>query len=233
MTTSSAPTVLMILTSHGDLAGRRATGFYAGEAAEPWVLLTEAGYQVDVVTVRPGPPPIDGRNEDDPHQRRFFGAVDLESLPSLADLDSDRLASYVAVFLPGGHGTMWDFPHQDVGSAVSIVWASGGVVASVCHGPAGLLAARDEEGRPLVADRAVTGFSNTEERAAGVDDVVPFLLADAMIEQGGRYTAGADFTEHIVTDGRLITGQNPQSAQAAARALIDVLQGRVPVGSQG
>lgn len=219
----SHPTVLMILTSHGDLGGVRPTGFFAGEAAEPWLALTQAGYRVDIATVEPGTPPIDGRDEDDAAQRRFFAAVDLDALPALSDLSDHALAAYRAVFLAGGHGTMWDFPGEAVGRAVAAVWAAGGAVAAVCHGPAGLLGARDAEGRPLVAGRRVTGFSNAEEAAVELTEVVPFLLADALGEQGADYAAGDDFTEHVVVDGRLVTGQNPQSAHAAAHALIDVL----------
>lgn len=217
------PRILMILTSHDDLGGRRATGFYASEAAEPWVVLTQAGYAVDVVTTQAGATPVDGRDDADPAQQRFFAAVDLTSARGLADVSAAQLAAYAAVFLPGGHGTMWDFPTRAVGDAVSAIWARGGAVAAVCHGPAGLLAARTEDGAPLVRGRAVTGFSNAEEKAAGVDDVVPFLLADGLTEQGASYAAAADFTEHVVVDGRLVTGQNPQSAHAAAHALLDVL----------
>lgn len=118
---------------------------------------------------------------------------------------------------------MWDFPGQRVGDVLTSIWGRGGAVAAVCHGPAGLLAARDEQGKPLVSGRRVTGFTNEEERAAGVDDVVPFLLADALSDQGADHRGVEQFTEHVVVDGRLVTGQNPQSAHAAAHALLDVL----------
>lgn len=223
MDTPEQTSILLILTSHGDLGGRRATGFYAGEAAEPWALLTDAGHRVDVVTVAPGRPPVDGLDEDDPYQQRFFATVDLDGLPSLADLSADALAGYDAVFLPGGHGTMWDFPGDAVGDAVGTAWRSGAAVAAVCHGPAGLLGAVDAQGRPIVAGRRVAGFTNDEEEAAGLTEVVPFLLADALEAKGATHVPAASFTENVVVDGRLVTGQNPQSARATATALLTVL----------
>ena len=108
--TTDSRRILMLLTSHDDLGGKRKTGFFASEAAEAWLVFTQAGYEVDTVTVQPGRPPIDGLDEDDETQQRFFAAVDLDTLPSLADLDPAQLNGYDAVFLPGGHGTVWDFP---------------------------------------------------------------------------------------------------------------------------
>lgn len=129
--------------------------------------------------------PIDGLDEDDETQQRFFAAVDLDNLPSLADLDPAQLNGYDAVFLPGGHGTVWDFPSAEVGQVVSNVWQSGGAVGAVCHGPSGLVAAVDQDGTPIVSGRRVIGFSNAEEHAMELQDVVPYLLADKL-EGGAR-----------------------------------------------
>jgi putative intracellular protease/amidase len=222
--------ILIVLTSHGDLGGRRSTGAYAPEAAEPWVVFTQAGCAVDVASVAGGRPPFDGVDLDDADQRSFFEAVDLDEAPALADIPLDR---YDAVFYAGGHGTMWDFPAPAVASSATTVWASGGVVAAVCHGPAALTGALAEDGTPLVAGRRITGFTNDEERAAGVDDVVPFLLADRLAELGGRYEQADSFTQHVVTDGRLVTGQNPQSARAAAKAVLEALSGSAGAARTG
>ena len=193
------------------------------EAAEAWLVFTQTGYEVDTVTVQPGRPPIDGLDEDDETQQRFFAAVDLDTLPSLADLDPAQLNGYDAVFLPGGHGTVWDFPSAEVGQLVSNVWQSGGAVGAVCHGPSGLVAAVDQDGTPIVSGRRVTGFSNAEEHAMELQDVVPYLLADKLESLGGQVSNGPDFTEYVVRDGRLVTGQNPQSTFATAHALVEAL----------
>jgi putative intracellular protease/amidase len=222
--------ILIVLTSHGDLGGRRSTGAYAPEAAEPWALFTQAGCEVDVASVAGGRPPFDGLDPDNPDQRNFFAAVDLEAAPALAVVDLSR---YDAVFYAGGHGTMWDFPEPPVTTSATTMWAKGAVVAAVCHGPAALIGARAEDGTPLVAGRRVTGFTNDEERAAGVDDVVPFLLADRLAELGGRYEQADAFSQHVVADGRLITGQNPQSARATAAAVLNALSMAPDVGAAG
>ena len=224
--TTESRRILMLLTSHDDLGGKRKTGFFASEAAEAWLVFTQAGYEVDTVTVQPGRPPIDGLDEDDETQQRFFAAVDLDNLPSLADLDPAQLNGYDAVFLPGGHGTVWDFPSAEVGQVVSNVWQSGGAVGAVCHGPSGLVAAVDQDGTPIVSGRRVTGFSNAEEHAMELQDVVPYLLADKLESLGGQVSNGPDFTEYVVRDGRLVTGQNPQSTFATAHALVEALAAR-------
>lgn len=198
--------VLVVTTSHDDLGGRRRTGAYAPEVAIPWVAFTEAGLAVDLASVAGGRPPFDGLDTADPDQQAFFAGADLDAAPALAEVD---LARYGAVFFAGGHGIIRDFTSPVVGAAASAVWAAGGLVASVCHGPAALVGAVDTSGQPLVRGRAVTGFSNAEERAARVDDVVPVLLADRLAELGADYREAPAFTEQVVVDGRLITGQNP------------------------
>lgn len=214
------PRILIVMTSHDDLGGRRPTGAYAPEVAEPWAAFVDDGAHAELASVDGGAPPLDGVDEADPTQARFFASVDLDRVPALADVD---LAGIDAIFFAGGHGTMWDFPSDRVASAASRVWSDGGVVAAVCHGPAALVGARDGDS-PLVAGRRVTGFSNSEERAAGVDDVVPFLLADRLAELGADCQEAASFTEHVVVDGRLVTGQNPQSASGTATAVLELLQ---------
>ncbi len=212
--------VLIVMTSHGDLGGLRPTGVFVSEAAEPWAEFTQAGCRVDVATVAGGRPPFDGFDEHDATQRRFVESVDLDGAPALADV---HVGDYDAIFFAGGHGTMWDFVAPVVGEAAAAVWAAGGVVAAVCHGPSALVSAVTKDGRPLVAGRRVTGFTNEEEHLVKLETVVPFLLADRLTELDARFEAGAPFTEHVVIDGRLITGQNPQSAAATAEAVLEEL----------
>lgn len=214
---------LLVLTSHDDLGGLRKTGYYVGEAAAPWRVFTDAGYAVDIASIAGGSPPEDGRDGDDPAQQAFLNdprvAEQLQNTPVIADVDPD---DYRIVFFVGGHGTMWDFPkNPDVGRIGRAVYEAGGVVAAVCHGPAALVDITLSDGDPLVRGKRVASFTNSEEAAVGLTDVVPFLLADALAERGATHVPGPDFRENVVGDGRLVTGQNPQSAAGVARAAVD------------
>lgn len=219
---SPSPRALLVLTSHDDLGGLRKTGYYVGEAADPWRVFADAGYTVDLASVAGGVPPEDGRDEDDPTQRAFLDdpriAAQLRDTASLAEVDA---SGYDIVFFVGGHGAMWDFPTSpEVARVGREVYESGGVVAAVCHGPAALLNLTLTSGEPLVAGKRVAGFTNDEEAAVGLTDTVPFLLADALTAKGATHVPGPDFTENVIADGRLVTGQNPQSAAGVARAAL-------------
>jgi putative intracellular protease/amidase len=214
--------VLIALTSHSQLGGTgRTTGFYASEAAEPWSVFTAAGFDVDLVSVAGGRPPIDGLDEDDPIQQKFLASVDLEHTPAAAGLDA---AAYDAIFFAGGHGTVWDFPNDEaLASLAAGIYQHGGVVAAVCHGPSALVNLTLSDGSHLVDGKNVAAFTNAEEAAVGLTEVVPFLLADALTARGAIHHPAADFTPQTVTDGRLVTGQNPQSATSTAEAVVAVL----------
>lgn len=219
---SPSPRALLVLTSHDDLGGLRKTGYYVGEAADPWRVFADAGYTVDLASVAGGVPPEDGRDEDDPTQRAFLDdpriAAQLRDTASLAEVDA---SGYDIVFFVGGHGAMWDFPTSpEVARVGREVYESGGVVAAVCHGPAALLNLTLTSGEPLVAGKRVAGFTNDEEAAVGLTDTVPFLLADALTAKGATHVPGPNFTENVIADGRLVTGQNPQSAAGVARSAL-------------
>lgn len=213
---------LLVLTSHDDLGGRRTTGYYVGEAADPWKVFTDAGCIVDIASIAGGVPPEDGRDEDDPTQRAFLSdpriAAQLQDTPAVAEIDP---SGYDIAFFVGGHGAMWDFPdNPDISRVCRAVYEAGGVVAAVCHGPAALVNVTLSNGDPLVRGKRVASFTNSEEAAVGLTEVVPFLLADALAAQGATHVSGPDFTENVVGDGRLVTGQNPQSAAGVARAVL-------------
>ncbi|MET9312012.1 type 1 glutamine amidotransferase domain-containing protein [Kribbella sp. NPDC003505] len=214
--------VLIALTSHSQLGDTgRTTGFYASEAAEPWSVFTAAGFDVDLVSVAGGRPPIDGLDEDDPIQQKFLATVDLEHTPAAAGLDA---SAYDAIFFAGGHGTVWDFPNDEALASVAAgIYENGGVVAAVCHGPSALVNLTLSDGRHLVDGKNVAAFTNAEEAAVGLTEVVPFLLADALTARGAIHHPAANFTPQTVTDGRLVTGQNPQSATSTAEAVVAVL----------
>ncbi len=217
--------VLLVLTSHAELGDTgRSTGYTVSEAADPWKVFTDAGWTVHVATIAGGPAPEDGYDPQDatqvawrkdPHIKR-----QMEHAPSLEHVNS---AIYDIVYLVGGHGTMWDFPdNAALATLLCEVSLRGAVIAAVCHGPAALTTASSHDGSLLIDGKNVTGFSNAEEHAVKADTVVPFLLADRLAEVGGRYTKAAKWQEHVVVDGRLVTGQNPQSAAGVARAALEI-----------
>jgi putative intracellular protease/amidase len=214
--------VLIALTSHSQLGDTgRTTGFYASEAAEPWSVFTAAGFDVDLVSVAGGRPPVDGLDENDPIQQKFLASVDLEHTPAAAGLDA---SAYDAIFFAGGHGTVWDFPNDEaLASLAAGIYENGGVVAAVCHGPSALVNLTLSDGGHLVDGKNVAAFTNAEEAAVGLTEVVPFLLADALTARGAIHHPAANFTPQTVTDGRLVTGQNPQSATSTAEAVVAVL----------
>lgn len=177
---------------------------------------------------RGGPAPVDPRStrELDAESRDFLsrfassGAV-RDTLP-LYRVNPDE---YEAIFFAGGHGAMWDFPEDDaVQNVAEQIYANGGVIGAVCHGPAALVNMNAPDGSPLVKDRRVAAFTNEEEAAVELTDVMPFLLETRLREQGARFIPAANFTENVVTDGTLVTGQNPASARAAAEAVVRTLR---------
>lgn len=218
--------ILIALTSHAALGetGRR-TGFYVGEAAIPWEVFTAAGFGVDLVSVAGGNPPRDGEDPTDPAQRRFLD--DPHIAAQLADTvtpDAIDPGDYAAVFFAGGHGAMWDFPdNPGLARLTREIYEHGGVVGAVCHGPAALVGTTLSDGSHLVAGKKIAAFTNAEETAVELAEVVPFLLADRLIAQGANHIPAENFAAQVVVDGRLVTGQNPASARGAAEAVAAAL----------
>ena len=225
------PRILMVLTSHSELGDTgQKTGFWLEEFAAPYYVFKDAGAQVTLASPRGGQPPLDPKSDAPDAQtdatRRFKGdaaaQAQLASTVKLAEVDA---AQFDAVFYPGGHGPLWDLA-QDARSIALIesTLAAGKPLAAVCHAPGVLREAKAPDGTPLVRGKNVTGFTNSEEAAAGLTKVVPFLVEDMLMAHGGLYTKQADWQPHVVTDGLLITGQNPASSEPAARALLQALQ---------
>lgn len=223
--------ILMVLTSHGQLGETgKPTGLWLEELAAPWYVFRDAGAQVTLASPGGGAPPVDPNSEQGGSEteatRRFRADRDaMEALAHthrLADIDP---MEYDAVFYPGGHGPVWDLVgDEDSRRIIETLYAQGKPVAAVCHGTAALRDARGPFGLPLLRGKAVTGFSDSEERAAGLTDVVPFLVEDMLKEAGGIYTSAGDWESHVVTSGNLVTGQNPASSAAAAKAVLQQLQ---------
>ena len=218
--------VLFVLTSHGTKGDSgQPTGFYLGEVTHPLSVLEAAGIAVEFASIKGGEPPIDGLDlEDDTNRRYWNNETFRAAIRTTARLDDVDPARYAAIFFAGGHGAMWDLPQSSAVDRVTrSVFEAGGAVAAVCHGPAALVNVRLSDGRYLVAGRNVSAFTDSEERAVGLDKTVPFLLASTLVERGATHHPSADWTSKVVVDGRLITGQNPQSATGVGEALRDLL----------
>lgn len=225
--------ILIVLTSHGELGntGER-TGFWIEEFAAPYYVFYDAGAEITLASPKGGQPPIDPKSEAPENQtdatRRFKEDQALQQLLSQTRKLSEVQASdFDAVFFPGGHGPLWDLSSDpDSIRLIEDFWRSRKPVAAVCHAPAVLLNARDEAGNPVVQGRSVTGFTNSEEAAVQLTDVVPFLLEDELRNRGGKYSKKEDWAVHVVRDGLLITGQNPASSEEAADQLLALLEAR-------
>lgn len=219
--------VLFVLTSHGAKGNTgETTGFYLGEVTHPLAVLQAAGVAVEFASIAGGEPPVDGLDLDDDTNARYWaddafrGAI--RSTAKLADVEPTR---YAAIFFAGGHGAMWDFPTSPaVNNVTRQIFENGGIVAAVCHGPAALVNVTLSDGTYLVAGRNVSAFTDSEESAIGLDKTVPFLLAKTLVERNAIHHPAPDWTSKVVVDGRLVTGQNPQSATAVGEAIRDLLK---------
>ncbi|MFB9437101.1 type 1 glutamine amidotransferase domain-containing protein [Streptomyces showdoensis] len=219
---------LIVLTSVERLPGGRSAGFWLPEAAYPWLALVTAGWDYAFASTRAGTPPMGGVDRSDPPQRMFLedGLV-RERLASTVTPGLLDPADFGVVFVAGGHGAILDLPEDEqLARFLGKFTESGGVLAAVCHGVGALLGVAAPDGRPLVEGRRVTAFTQAEERAVGLDGVVPYFLDEALEQRGARYLAGEPFRSHVVVDGRLITGQNPASAVAVAAQAMELVTGR-------
>lgn len=221
--------ILMVVTSHDRLGNTgEKTGFWLEEFAAPYYVFRDAGVQITVASPKGGQPPLDPKSDTPEGQtdatRRF--KVDPAAQTILAHtekLSDQRAAGYDAVFYPGGHGPMWDLAEdRDSIRLIGDFWQAGKPVAAVCHAP-GVLHRVEINGVPLVKGKRVTGFTNGEEAAVHLTDVVPFLVEDELKRLGGLYEKAGDWQSFAIVDGKLITGQNPASSTRTARALLDKL----------
>lgn len=229
------PRILVVLTSHGALGDTgRPTGFHWEELTTPYWIFRDAGIEVEIASVAGGRAPHDPASLRDeaevnaPSVARFLrDPAAMAALHGAMPVGEAQPARYDGVFLPGGHGTMWDLPGSaPLARLVGALFDSGRAVAAVCHGPAGLVAAVRADGRPIVEGRRVNSFTDAEEAAVGLTAVMPFLLEARLRELGGLFEGGPNFQAYAVRDGNLVTGQNPASAGAVARHVLDVVRAR-------
>ena len=222
--------ILMVLTSHDQLGDTgRKTGFWLEELAAPYYVFKDAGAEVVLASPKGGRPPLDPKSNEPGFQtdqtRRF--EADPEANAALANtvrLDGASHDGFDAVFYPGGHGPLWDLAEDP--ASVRLIEATlqaGKPVTLVCHAPGVLRHAKTPDGKPLVEGRNVTGFTNTEEEAVGLTEVVPFLVEDELKRHGGKFSKLSDWAPYVVADGLLITGQNPASSGPAAERLLQQL----------
>ena len=218
--------ILFVVTSNGELGNSgRKTGYYLSEVTHPWSVLGDK-YDIDVVSPKGGRPPVDGFNLDDPINRKFWDNPDWQDkMSTTLKPEEVNPQEYRAIFYAGGHGAMFDFPsNQKIAEIAEAIYNNGGIVAAVCHGPAGLLPILLPDGSNLVKGKNFDCFTNAEEEANGTAKYMPFLLQTALEEKGGLFQGAAPWSDHVVVDGRLITGQNPMSALSLGKALLQALE---------
>lgn len=223
--------ILMVLTSHEQLgdSGHK-TGFWAEEFAAPYYAFKDAGAEVVLASPKGGQPPIDPNSEQSDAQtnatvRLFEDEAAMDQLANTLKLSEVTADKFDAIFYPGGHGPLWDLSQDPLSiGLIQQFWEQEKPVAAVCHAPAVLINAKTPAGEPIVKGRKVSGFTNSEEAAVGLTEVVPFLLEDKLKELGGLYEKVDDWKPYAVVDGNLITGQNPASSEAVAEALLKKLK---------
>ena len=223
--------ILMVLTSHDQLGSSgKKTGFWLEEFAAPYYVFKDAGADITVVSPQGGQPPLDPKSDAPDAQtdatRRFKSDAAAQAvLAHTGKLSGVSGNNFDALFYPGGHGPLWDLAEDaDSIKLIESMSAAGKTVSAVCHAPGVFRHAKTADGSLLVKGKKVTGFTNTEEAAVHLTDVVPFLVEDMLVKNGGLYSKGADWQSYVVTDGKLITGQNPASSAAAAHAVLDQLK---------
>ncbi|WP_426445244.1 type 1 glutamine amidotransferase domain-containing protein [Siccibacter colletis] len=222
--------ILMVLTSHDKLGDTgKPTGFWLEEFAAPWYVFRDAGIEVTLASPAGGQPPLDPKSDEPDAQTEATDRFRADSAAQQALASTHRLSEinideYDAVFYPGGHGPLWDLAEDRHSIAlIEKYWASGKPVATVCHAPGVLRHAKKPDGTPLVQGKRVTGFTNSEEGGVGLTNVVPFLVEDALKQNGGQFERTDDWGEFAIADGHLITGQNPASSAIAAQELVKLL----------
>ncbi|MDH5357318.1 MAG: type 1 glutamine amidotransferase domain-containing protein [Gammaproteobacteria bacterium] len=220
--------ILIILTSHDKLGNTGLkTGFWLEEFASPYYVFKDANVAITLASPLGGQPPLDPKSDEPDFQtaatERFKQDASAQNaLAHTLKLSDISAEDYDAVFFPGGHGPLWDLAEDQASIAlIESMYTAGKPVAAVCHAPAVFRHTKNAEGSPLVQGKSVTAFSNSEEDAVQLSDIVPFLLEDELKTMGANYSKGEDWLPYVVTDGNLITGQNPASSDLVAKAVLD------------
>ena len=215
--------ILFVLTNHnvkGDTG--ESTGFYLSEAAHPWKVLSQAGYEIDFVSPKGGKAPVDGFDLSDEINAEFWNDDSVKKKIDNTLIPSEiKPSDYLAIHYVGGHGTMWDFPNNEALAKIATsIYESGGAISAVCHGPAALINIKLSDSSYLVDGKKVSAFTNEEEIALELEDIVPFMLETTLKERGAIFEKSALWQEQVSSDQRLITGQNPASASKLGEMLL-------------
>lgn len=218
--------VLMVLSSHQELGNTgKTTGYYLSEVTHAYAVFEEAGYQIDLVSTKGGLPPVDGFDLEDTTNKKYWNDKDFQKkLKNTLTPSEVNYQDYTVIYYAGGHGTMWDFPNnEELSTLAQKIYENNGIVGAVCHGPSGLLNIQLSNGEYLVAGKEVSGFTNQEEITVKLEEVVPFSLEDELLNRGALIRKGANFTEMVSVDQRLVTGQNPASAHKVATEIVTLI----------
>ena len=227
------PRILIVATSASEMTNGEATGIWLEELTTPFYAFADAGAEVTLASIKGGEIPVDQRSvapkgENDASVERYLEDADAQARVAASDPVSDYVSNqgaFDAIFLPGGHGTMFDYPESaELTALIEAFDRAGKVVSAVCHGPAGLVSAKKSDGTPLVAGRRVAAFTDSEEHAVGLQNAVPFLLESRLKGLGAIVSPAPDFQAHAVRDGTLVTGQNPASAEDTAALVMEALR---------
>lgn len=218
--------ILFVVTSHDKVGtSENKTGYYLSEVTHPWKVLTDAGYEVDFVSPKGGKAPVDGFDLNDPINKLFWeNSAHQEKINNSLKPSEVNINDYTAIYYAGGHGTMWDFPENtELAEIARKIYEAGGVVSAVCHGPSALVNIKLSNGEYLVKDKKINSFTNEEEKSINLDNIVPFLLESKLIERGAKFEKSGLWLPHVTVDQRVVTGQNPQSAEGVGKAILQEL----------
>ena len=219
----SSKQVLMVVTNHGKITDDYETGLWLEEYAVPYNAFKKQGYEVKVTSIQGGEVPLDPNSIPEEEVPEWQEAQ--EELKDTAKLSKEDAEGFDGIFLPGGHGTMFDFPDNDTLQYVLQQHAEqNNMIGSVCHGPSGLVNATYEDQTPIVEGKAIAAFTDSEEQGMELDLFMPFMLETKLRDLGAHFSKGEDWTSHAVRDGNLITGQNPMSSERAAELMVGALE---------
>jgi putative intracellular protease/amidase len=219
--------VLFVVTSHDKKGSTgQPTGYYLSEVAHPWDVLQNAGYEIDFVSPKGGKAPVDGFNLEDPINKKFWDNTTYRAkIENTMKPSEVKAEEYSVIYYAGGHGTMWDFADNvELAEIASKIYENNGIVSAVCHGPVGFVNIKLSNGKYLVDGKKINSFTNEEEVAVGLEKVVPFMLETKLIERGAKFEKSGLWQKHVTVDQRIVTGQNPQSAQGVGEAILEELK---------
>jgi putative intracellular protease/amidase len=219
--------VLFVVTSHNKKGTTgQPTGYYLAEVSHPWEVLHNAGYEIDFVSPKGGNAPVDGFNLEDPINKKFWNnELYRNKIQNTMKPGEVNANEYSAILYAGGHGTMWDFAdNADLATIAAKIYENNGVVSAVCHGPAGLVNIKLSIGNYLIDGKKINAFTNEEEIAVKMENVVPFMLETTLIKRGAIFEKSGLWQKHVTVDHRIITGQNPASAQGVGEATLEELK---------